>query len=144
MYADLFTNAIVLTKSEARNAGKPGTEEYAELMNLKRDFSNFPIKIAAASKKSNRIKGMDYNYMESYIKAHNTELLADFYELCGKDENGKKKELSASATYGEVKMWFLTNFPEFETMGDKVNEIVEKARKEREAARKLREEKKSA
>jgi len=144
MYADLFTNAIILTKSEARNAGKPGTEAYADLMNLKRDFPNFPIKIAAASKKSNRIKGMDYNYMESYIKAHNTELLADFYELCGKDENGKKKELAASATYGEVKMWFLANFPEFETMGDKVNHIVENARKEREAARKLREEKKSA
>ena len=144
MYADLFTNAIILTKSEARNAGKPGTEEYAELMNLKRDFPNFPIKNAAASKKSNRIKGLDYDYMEKYIKNHKSELLAEFYELCGKDETGKKKELAAAATYGEVKMWFLTNFPEFETMGDKVNEIVEKARKEREAARKLREEKKSA
>ena len=144
MYADLFTNAIVLTKSEARNAGKPGTEAYAELMNLKRDFPNFPIKIAAASKKSNRIKGLDYDYMESYIKAHKSDLLADFYELCGKDENGKKKELAASATYGEVKMWFLAKFSEFETMGDKINDIVENARKEREAARKLREEKKSA
>ena len=136
MYADLFTNAIVLTKSEARNAGKPATEEYAELMNLKRDFPNFPIKIAAASKKSNRIKGMDYNYMESYIKAHKSELLADFYELCGKDENGKKKELAASATYGEVKMWFLTKCPEIEAMSEKVNKIVEEARKAREEARK--------
>ena len=136
MYADLFTNAIVLTKSEARNAGKPATEEYAELMNLKRDFPSFPIKIAAASKKSNRIKGLDYDYMESYIKAHNTELLADFYELCGKDENGKKKELAAAATYGEVKMWFLTKCPEIEAMSDRVNEIVEEARKAREAAKK--------
>ena len=136
MYADLFTNAIVLTKSEARNAGKPATEEYAELMNLKRDFPNFPIKITAASKKSNRIKGMDYNYMETYIKAHNTELLADFYELCGKDENGKKKGLAASATYGEVKMWFLTKCPEIEAMSEKVNKIVEEARKAREEARK--------
>lgn len=51
MYADLFTNAIVLTKSEARNAGKPGTEEYAELLRLKHDFPNCPIKIAATAKK---------------------------------------------------------------------------------------------
>ena len=136
MYADLFANAIILTKSEARNSGKPGTETYADLMNLKRDFSNFPIKIAAASKKSNRIKGLDYDYMESYIKAHKSELLADFYELCGKDENGKKKELAASATYGEVKMWFLTKCPEIEAMSEKVNKIVEEARKAREEARK--------
>ena len=83
MYADLFANAIILTKSEARNAGKPGTETYADLMNLRRDFPNFPIKIAAAPKKNNRIKGLDYDYMEKYIKNHKSELLAEFYELCG-------------------------------------------------------------
>ena len=136
MYADLFTNAIVLTKSEARNAGKPGTEAYADLMNLKRDFPSFPIKIAAASKKSNRIKGLHYDYMEKYIKNHKSELLAEFYELCGKDETGKKKELAAAATYGEVKMWFLTKCPEIEAMSEKVNKIVEEARKAREEARK--------
>ena len=136
MYADLFTNAIVLTKSEARNAGKPGTEAYADLMNLKRDFPNFPIKIAAPSKKSNRIKGLHYDYMEKYIKNHKSELLAEFYELCGKDETGKKKELAAAATYGEVKMWFLTKCPEIEAMSEKVNKIVEEARKAREEARK--------
>ena len=136
MYADLFANAIILTKSEARNAGKPGTETYADLMNLRRDFPNFPIKIAAASKKNNRIKGLDYDYMESYIKNHKPDLLVEFYELCGKDENGKKKELAAAATYGEVKMWFLTKCPEIEAMSDRVNEIVEEARKAREAAKK--------
>ena len=136
MYADLFANAIILTKSEARNAGKPNSTEYADLMNLRRDFPNYPIKIAAASKKNNRIKGLHYDYMESYIKNHNAALLNDFYELCGKDENGKKKELAAAASYGEVKMWFLTKCPEIEAMSDRVNEIVEEARKAREAAKK--------
>ena len=136
MYADLFSNAIILTKSEARNAGKPGTETYADLMNLRRDFPNFPIKIAAAPKKNNRIKGLDYDYMEKYIKNHKSELLAEFYELCGKDETGNKKELAAAASYGEVKMWFLTKCPEIEAMSDRVNEIVENARKAREAAKK--------
>ena len=136
MYADLFANAIILTKSEARNAGKPGTETYADLMNLRRDYPNFPIKIAAASKKNNRIKGLHYDYMEKYIKNHKSELLVEFFELCGKDETGKKKELAAAATYGEVKMWFLTKCPEIEAMSDRVNEIVEEARKAREAAKK--------
>ena len=136
MYADLFANAIILTKSEARNAGKPGTETYADLMNLRRDFPNFPIKIAAAPKKNNRIKGLHYDYMEKYIKNHKSELLAEFYELCGKDETGNKKELAAAASYGEVKMWFLTKCPEIEAMSDRVNEIVEEARKARETAKK--------
>ena len=136
MYADLFANAIILTKSEARNAGKPGTETYADLMNLRRDFPTYPIKIAAAPKKNNRIKGLHYDYMEKYIKNHNPELLAEFYELCGKDETGNKKELAAAASYGEVKMWFLTKCPEIEAMSDRVNEIVENARKAREAAKK--------
>ena len=136
MYADLFNNAIILTKSEARNAGKPNSTEYADLMNLRRDFPNYPIKIATASKKNNRIKGLDYDYMEKYIKNHKSELLVEFYELCGKDENGKKKELAAAATYGEVKMWFLTKCPEIEAMSEKVNKIVEEARKARETAKK--------
>ena len=136
MYADLFANAIILTKSEARNAGKPNFPEYADLMNLRRDFPNFPIKIAAAPKKNNRIKGLDYDYMEKYIKNHKSELLAEFYELCGKDETGNKKELAAAASYGEVKMWFLTKCPEIEAMSEKVNKIVEEARKAREIAKK--------
>ena len=136
MYADLFSNAIILTKSEARNAGKPNFPEYADLMNLRRDFPNFPIKIAAAPKKNNRIKGLHYDYMEKYIKNHKSELLAEFYELCGKDETGNKKELAAAASYGEVKMWFLTKCPEIEAMSDRVNEIVEEARKAREAVKK--------
>lgn len=95
------------------------------------------LKLLPPQKKSTRIKGLNYSYMESYIKAQHANLLTEFYELCGKDETGKKKELAAAASYGEVKMWCLIKCPEIEAMSDKVSKIVEEARK-------LREEKKSA
>ena len=75
----------------------------------------------------------DINYMENYIKSHKPELLETFYELRGLDANGKKVELAAAATYGEIKMWFLTQFPEIEKLGKNVNKIIEEARKAREA-----------
>ena len=137
MYADLFANVIVLTKSEAHNAGKPGTDEYTNLMKLRTDFPGYPTKIAPAPKKTNRLKGLDYPYMEKYIKENKSELITEFYELCGKDADGKKKEMAATATYGEVKMWFLAKFPDIEKMEEKINKIVEDARKAREEARKV-------
>ena len=75
----------------------------------------------------------DINYMENYIKSKKPELLETFYELRGLDANGKKVELAAAATYGEIKMWFLTQFPEIEKLGKNVNKIIEEARKAREA-----------
>ena len=60
-----------------------------------------------------------------------SELLEIFYELRGLDEDGKKVSMAASATYGEVKMWFLTQFPEIEKMGENVDKIIDAARKAR-------------
>lgn len=39
--------------------------------------------------------------------------------------------MAAIATYGEIKMWFLTQYPEIEKMSDNVNKIIEEARKAR-------------
>ena len=39
--------------------------------------------------------------------------------------------MAAAASYGEIKMWFLTQYPEIEKMGENVNKIIEKTRKAR-------------
>ena len=52
-----------------------------------------------------------------------------FYELCGQDENGKKIKMAAAATYGELKMWFLVQFPEIEKFGENVDKIIKETRK---------------
>ena len=132
MYANLMTKKIVMTKTEAKAAGKPNTEEYNTLLDLMKNFPGFQMEIVkSTAKKVDRFKGLDYDYMENYIKSHNSELLEIFYELRGLDEDGKKVSMAASATYGEVKMWFLTQFPEIEKMGESVDKIIDAARKAR-------------
>ena len=71
--------------------------------------------------------------MKNYIESHDASKLETFYELRGLDKDGKKVGMVAAATYGEIKMWFLTQFPEIEKMGEKVNKIIEETRKAREA-----------
>ena len=137
MNANLFSRKIEMTKTEAKAAGKPNTTEYNTLLELMKNFPGFQIEIVkSAAKKADRFKGLDINYMENYIKSHKRELLETFYELRGLDANGKKVELAAAATYGEIKMWFLTQFPEIEKLGENVNKIIEEARKAREAQKK--------
>ena len=73
-------------------------------------------------------------YMEQYIKVHDDadrSILKVFYQLRGLDENGKKVELAAAASFGELRMWFLNQYPEVEDMNATVDNILEKARKER-------------
>ena len=137
MNANLFSRKIEMTKTEAKAAGTPNTTEYNTLLELMKNFPGFQTEIVkSAAKKADRFKGLDINYMENYIKSHKPELLETFYELRGLDANGKKVELAAAATYGEIKMWFLTQFPEIEKLGENVNKIIEEARKAREAQKK--------
>jgi hypothetical protein len=72
--------------------------------------------------------------MAKYIKDHDDEqqtIWKEFCELRGMDENGKKKELASAASFGELRMWFLSRFPEIENMSASVDAILAKARKER-------------
>lgn len=134
MNANFATKRIEMTKTEAKAAGKIGTKDYTNLLELMRNFPDYQIEIVkTAAKRADRYKGLNYDYMENYIKNHDESKLVTFYELCGRDKDGKKAEMAATATYGEIKMWFLTQFPEIEKMGEKVNKIIEETRKAREA-----------
>lgn len=136
MKANIVTSTIEMTKTEAAAAGKLNSAEFADLKQLRETFPTYKIMIVKpAAKKVDHFKGLTLKYMEDYIKRHNKDVLVEFYKLCGKDESGEKAELAATATYGEIKMWFLTEFPEIEQMSDDVNGIIENARASR-AARK--------
>ena len=132
MKANIVTSTIEMTKTEAAAAGKLNSAEFADLKQLRETFPTYKIMIVKpAAKKVDHFKGLTLKYMEDYIKRHNKDVLVEFYKLCGKDESGEKAELAATATYGEIKMWFLTEFPEIEQMSDDVNEIIENARASR-------------
>lgn len=140
MFANLMEKKIEMTKAEAAKAGKMGTDKYNELAALMERFPNFEIAIVKTNTKSvDHLKGLTYEYMENYIKAHNEALLAEFYEFCGKDEKGKKLQFGVKFSYGEVRMWFLEQFPEIENFDarkslDKKMDEIRKARADRKAA----------
>ena len=138
MKAIISKQVIEMTKAEAKAAGTYGTAEFEELANLRKEFPNFRI-VTKASKSRDNMKGLDTNYMERYIKAHdNSEdkaILKEFYSLRGLDENGKKMDFAPVAPYGTLKQWFLTYYPEVGKMNDTVNEILKKAEAKRQAAK---------
>ena len=39
-------------------------------------------------------------------------------------KNGKKKDFAAAATYGEIKKWFIEQFPELEIKRKTIDEIL--------------------
>ena len=142
-----MTKKIEMTKTEAKAAGKPNTAEYNTLLELMKNFPGYQIEIVkSTAKKGDRLKGLDYDRMETYIKQHPLDIevemedgktetkpiLEVFYELRGLDKDGKKVGMVAAATYGEIKMWFLNEFPEIEKMADDINKIIEATRKARE------------
>ena len=60
-----------------------------------------------------------------------SEQMATFNLLCGNTDD----ELAAKASFGEIKMWFLTQYPEIEKARQNIDEIIAKAKEARIAAK---------
>ena len=118
--------SIVLTKKFAAAAKHYGTPEYYSLQEVRRDYPDFRIEVRVAAKKARSFKGLTFDYMESYLKLHNADLLSDFNVLRGKTPNGEGKALAEVAAYGEIKKWFLSQFPEVSLQRKTIEDILGK------------------
>ena len=121
---------IELTKSEMKEAEIYGSKMYYALREVQHEFPNFKIVVARPSKRDT-FKGLNREYMETYIKDHDDEnrtIIKEFYKLCGQDENGNDLPFAAVASYGELKLWFLTTYPEIKNLASGVKEIMEAAK----------------
>lgn len=126
-------NTIEITKNFSKEASYYGSEAYNELMGAKRDFPTYTVIVKAAPKrKANAYKGLNYEYMKKYIiknSGEESEQMKDFNTLCGNTD----EEFAVKASFGKVKKWFLATYPEIEESRERVNEIIAKAKEEREA-----------
>ena len=114
MFANLITKKIEMSKTEAKAAGKLNSEKFNELHTLRTMYPAFEIEIKASSaKKKTDYKGLTYDYMMKYIEAHDDEeksIMAEF-EMLRATSDEAKEALAESASYKEIKEWFLKKFP---------------------------------
>ena len=133
MKANLITKSIEMSKNEAKAAGRIGTEKFNELKEYQRAYPNYTICIIEAPKRKSEYSGLNYKFMETFIKNCNRddkdEILEQFNTLRGADNKNRSKcEKGDVASYLEVKDWFLKKFTEIdkfkETQSKKIAEIL--------------------
>ncbi len=99
---------IEITKKFAAAAKRFGTSEYEDLQNVRKDYPQYRIQIKTVGKKADTYKGLTFTYMKDYIlKKKDDEMLKTFYELCGKDEEGK--DISVSSSTRSFGMWIFVS-----------------------------------
>ena len=123
--------AIEMSKKEAKAAGKIGTPEFEELKNYMAIYPGFEIQIKAPAKRKVEFRGLDYNYMRTYIQKHDDEdgkIMAEFRELIAQDKKDKVEgaEHLEAASYIDVKKWFLAKFPEIKQYKEEHQKKIEK------------------
>ena len=106
-------NTIEITKAFAKKAANPTTEEFKELMELRKNLKGFEVVVKASAKKANKknsLKGLTYDFMRQYIERHdddNSSHMVEFNKITVKND-----DTLATKKYGEVKKWFLEQYPE--------------------------------
>lgn len=109
---------IELTKAEAKSASNPTSKEYKELLKYRKDNPNFEVVVKESPKRStkqrNGYKGLDFDYMETYIIHHSKEsdtVLMEFYKRTGRSDK-THDALPQAQAYSKVAKWFLDQYSE--------------------------------
>ena len=111
-----------MTEMEAKMASKYNSTEYNELVSIKRDFPALPIFIVKnKSKRNDSLRGLTFKYMENYIEKNGTSEQAEKFKLLRGADDGLGH---FSPSYGEIKKWFLAQFPEIKEYSQQVNRIL--------------------
>lgn len=105
---DTKKKVIAMTKKFAKASRRVGSPEYDMLQLVRRDYPSYRVEAKTTKAKANSLKGLNYKFMEIYIKKHAEDKLEDFNVQTAKLDGIK------NASYVEVKAWFLNTFPEIE------------------------------
>ena len=125
------THSLVLTKSFAAKAAVFGSDEYHMLQEARRDYPGYKVTVGKSKNKEakNIYAGLDYDYMEKYIEAHDNDeksIMAEYLDLRGKSDEAKELQ-AGSASFLEIRSWFLKTFPAIEAFYTKRAALLGKA-----------------
>lgn len=124
MRVNHLNKTIELTKAEAKKASIYGSEEYNEFLSAQRDYPKYRVEYSKSKAKSkDGMKGLTFDYMEFYIKKNGSEEQANTFT----DLRNASDVIGVGAVgYGEVKKWFLEQFPEILEYGKKIDIILKR------------------
>ena len=125
------THSLILTKSFAAKAAVFGSDEYRMLQEARRDYPGYKVTVGKSKTKEakNVYAGLDYDYMEKYIAAHDDDeksIMAEYQMLRGESEEAKAIH-ARSASFLEIRSWFLKTFPAIEAFYTKRAALLTKA-----------------
>ena len=134
---------IEVTKKFYTAASKYNSEEELLLREAQKNNPGFKVVVATRKTKST-YKGLDYEFMTTYIKKHDDaekSKMATFLEMRALTAEAIMMD-AAPADYLTVKEWFLREFPEIEAFHDKRKQMLANIEKKNEEKRLEREMKK--
>ena len=126
-------NTIEVTKKFYEAASKYNSEEEILLREAQQNNPGFKVVVATRKTKST-YKGLDYEFMTTYIKAHDDEnktKMAAFLEMRALTAEAIMMDV-APADYLSVKEWFLNEFPEIEAFHEKRQQMLDNIEKKNE------------
>ena len=120
------THSLVLTKSFAAKAAIFGTDEYKMLQEARRDYPGYKVTVGKTKNKEqkNAFAGLDYDYMEKYIKTHDDDkqsIMNEYLMLRGKSDDALEIQ-AGSASFLEIRSWFLKKYPAIEEFYTKLTD----------------------
>lgn len=109
---NLATKTLTLSKAFLRKASVVGSNEYIDLVALRKDFDGYTITVKTIKKKTDKKKheGLNYKRMGKYIELTNgvdSPAMRAF-------EHIKALATTQSGQYAYVKKWFLKSFPDYD------------------------------
>ena len=122
---------IEITKKFDKASSRFGTDEFKALQEAVAFAPMYKV-VVKERKTSDSFKGLPFDFMERYIKNHdeNGTKWIEYREMRGYHLNDEEEVmLDGSLTYGEVKTWFLGQYPEFEAFNEIRKKKVAEAKK---------------
>jgi len=133
---NMKNRTIEMTKKYAAAASK-------NLQQARHDYPTFRVTTSSRKPRKIEFAGLTYSYMEKYIAVHDDEeqsIMKEYMDLRAMTDAAEEL-LAESASYQEIKDWFLDTFPAVVEYHEKRAAALEKTRKNKEEKRTAREQK---
>ena len=116
---DHAKRTIVMDRTFAKFAANTMSTEYAHFQAVRQDYPEYQVVLRhiKRSKTKECYRGLNYEYMEDYIKTHGSkeEIVTNLAEY--KELKLISKCHSTSRRYPTIKKWFLEKYPEVKEFG---------------------------